>query len=464
MRADMQRRMANGRGEDDEEDLGFGDETGDEDELAEERSENPFDDSAADDLETGIEIGAEGADEGVDEGVEGEVDIGALDEGLSFGDAEGLAGEDEAGAGGPSDDDLTVGITAEESAPGLDDAGEEGTGDSGEEDVREEALPELDADEEGEFEEEGVEREMLFASDSSVPAWAPESEQWVVSREGVEALDVRGTALAVDGETLVFAADRKVWRLVKGAGPARCVPGWVSESDVVGLAVGRDGVWAADGERLWLLAISEADEFRPRVVMNDVLNTARDSGSVFVFRWLGDSARVYELDEEASVLAERVLGEEAKRIAERRCGFAVGAKGQCVALSGGGSLCVSRDFGKTFRVLSLKGVLALAFMGEGEGAPLFALMAHPYENKAVLVNIDGHPAPVCVGELFAPAKEARAGTGDDADDEDEVAAEDEEGEASSWTSAGLAWDEARAMFWVAGAAGLYALSPLTKSL
>lgn len=459
----------------DEEELGgedFNDEDLLEGGLDEESALDPFDDAAADELDTGIEIGADNGESALDEGPERELDIGALDEGIEFGDAsDGFSEDDASKPAALSDEDMAIGIATEESAPGQDDAGEEGTGDSGDEDVREEALPELDADEEGEFEEDSLEREMLFASDSSVPAWAPESERWEVTREGGEGLCARALALLED--RLVFAADRRIWTKPKDGGEARCLEGFQSEAELVGLAVSRAGVWAADGECLWLLEGSGLKEHSPRVVLSDVLTIAGASGRVFALVRTPRGARLCALDEVSGEAegASGELGEEANTMAERGVVLAASAGGKCIALAFGSVCAVSRDFGKSFKHHSLKSVLALAFMGEETGAPLFALIAHPFENKAVLVNVDANAEPVCVGELFGPAEVtwpgAEAGDAEDGDGDDAPGLRDEdgdEGETCAWAAAGLAWDEARKLWWAAGPAGLYALSPVTNNL
>lgn len=454
----------------DEEELGGDDFPGDDllgGEFDGESGEDPFDDEAAANLETGIELAGDEAYGAPDEGAEREVDVGALDEGLMFGDApEGvLGGEDEADEG--IDADLAEGITADEEAQEWTDAGEEGTDDSGDEAVDEDALPELDADEEGEFESDDLEREMLFASDSSVPAWAPEDELWTLMREGCDALPFACTALSYGEGRLVFAAGGRIGEWACEGGEWRWLEGWTAGMDVVGVAATSAGVWAVRGEALWWLPRSGHPGDEAREIRRGVVNAAVSEGILFGLERTPEGAWLVEIDLQG-VQSRHALAGDALRAMERGHVFCVAAQGRCVALAGGSVCLLSRDFGKSFRVYSLPSVLALGFSGDAVDSPLLALVAHPFENKAVLVSVDAQEKPVCVAELFGPAPETRAHAADEDEDdkwEDDESAEPEEGgEASAWTEAGLAWDAGRGRVWIAGPAGFYELAPPANTL
>ena len=164
---------------------------------------DPFDDSTAADLETGLEIGLSdegelGSDEAAGEGV----DVGGLEDDL-------LVHDD---AGGGLDDRLESPLEEDEDLESFDrersddDGGAEGTLSSGEDEVSEADLPELDADEEGDHEADDVVAEMTFAADTSLPPW--DAQRFAVV-EGAGA-SVPCSALSIGRGKVAAAADDRV--------------------------------------------------------------------------------------------------------------------------------------------------------------------------------------------------------------------------------------------------------------
>src|SRR5262249_32741675 len=206
----------------------YDDDAGDDDEIAREGEEDdlltPFhdekgkaslDDESASDLDTGVDLDPleESAIAGADEE---EIDVGPLDEGITFNDEHLLEERPERALEEPDDPDLEEGYSA-------DDGGAEGTNEAPEDEVDEDALPELDADDEGEEGDEELAEVLLAgASEASIP-WA--IARWI-PLEGAGArvpcvtLSIAGGAVVAAGQVLLIVEDgaRTARRPAFGAG------------------------------------------------------------------------------------------------------------------------------------------------------------------------------------------------------------------------------------------------------
>src|SRR5262249_18343309 len=119
--------------------------------------------------------------------------------------------------------------------------------------------------------------------------------------------------------------------------------------------------------------------------------------------------------------------------------------GRYLALTDGVRVAVSRDGGRAFETSDLGPVLALAFAGDDDGAPLLVLTApRPPATMGAPPGQPGSapipPAPAC--SLSAPARREPARVGD---------------VPGVTASAAMAWDASRDCVWIGCAAGLIAL-------
>jgi photosystem II stability/assembly factor-like uncharacterized protein len=125
--------------------------------------------------------------------------------------------------------------------------------------------------------------------------------------------------------------------------------------------------------------------------------------------------------------------------------LAATAGGRSIAMSGGGSLCISRDGGDTFRVIGgLPPIVALAFAGEHADAPVLALVARSGEHRAQLVHVPARSTPTIVAEIGASS--------DAAPDDDPTLL----------GGAAIGWDSSREVAWVACRTGLIAIARQRK--
>ena len=452
--------------------------------------DNPLDDAAAHELETGVDVDLDDDEaQGGDESAEDEVDVGPLEEDLVLGDGERW---DEEAEGERDHDDDAI----DEERANEDDGGAEGTGDDPEDDVDEGALPALDADEEGAYEGEDLLAELPDLPDDRPPAW--DASPWApVEGAGAAA---PCCVLAVAGGLVVAAGAGKARRAERAAGAERGVVllvdpgahgarragvdaaassvaisdgavvvatrrGHLLRSDDGGATTSALGAWGRDKTapvtlattpgRLWILSEGtlwslplDAAPVPPAVARErDVLRIAASGGTLVALTSTPAGPRIERLrgdDEGAPSVPLEGAAREAAQAGDGQ--FSTTAGGQAIALSGESALCVSRDGGATFRVIAgLPPVLALAFAGDGEGAPLLALVAREGEAGAQLVQVLASTTTTVVAEVgVEPASGGRGAAAAEAP--------------VPLGPAAIAWDSSREVAWVASRAGLIALA------
>ncbi|MCC6559606.1 MAG: hypothetical protein IT372_42360 [Polyangiaceae bacterium] len=458
--------------------------------------EDSLDDAAAGELETGEDVDLEDRGAlGEDEPAEDAIDVGALHEEIDLADREGWTDEDAEGAGDHED------VVDDDGRADEDDGGAEGTGEDPGADVDEAALPALDADDEGTYEGEDLLAELPEVPDDRPPAW--DAAPWALV-EGAGAAAPCG-ALAVSGGRVAAGGrarggERGVVLLVDpGASAARRAGfeaaaasvaisdgaivvatrrGHLLRSDDGGATTSALGAWgqgtaapvtlATTPGRLWILSegtlwslpVAAAVQARglladePRVSLEpaahavvardrDVLRVAASGGTLVALTSGSGGPRIERLRGDDEGAPSVPLEGAAREAAQAEGGqLAAAAGGQGIALSGDGALFVSRDGGATFRALGgLSRVLALAFAGDDEAAPLLALVTREGEAGAQVVHVPASGAATVVAEVGAGAGGAGAG---------------EEPESSG--PAAIAWDASREVAWIACPAGLLALA------
>lgn len=434
---------------------------------------DPFDDSTAADLETGLDIGL--SDEGDrvgDEAAEEGVDVGGLEDDLVV--------QDEIGGG--LDDRLEPSLDEDEDLESFDregsddDGGAEGTLSSGEDEVSEADLPELDADEEGDHEAEDVVAEMTFAADTSLPPWDAQRFAVVegagaavpcsalaighgkVAAAGEVVLLVeeeaavrcrfeagaRAVAIADDG-SLVAAARGELWISRDNGKTVSPLGGFRGNTSAISLVGAAGRVWIlSDGALSW---ISTAGGPATLVRGSDVARIAGAGAALValsrssrgpVLERLGmddGGAEELHLDAAATALA-----------ADERVVLAAAAGGRLLALASLEAVSVSRDGGRTFRSFALPGAVALAFAGDQSDAPLLALLVPPLEDEAFVALLPAEGSPSLVAEF--------AGGG---------SLEDEAGDGTASIGASaIGWDASRECLWIVCRAGLLALARARK--
>jgi hypothetical protein len=431
--------------------------------------EDPLDDATASDLEIGLDVGDDDGAVGVE--ADGELDVGALDEGVDFSeeaDAGDSAAQDDADGFGDEHHD-----GVQDDDDGWDDGGAEGTSDAPEDDVDDADLPELDADDEGD-EGDAALAEVLLAEADALPPW--DASRWAVvegagahvpcravaveagsvvaggevlllveegaraaHRAGVTAKEAASIALTTD--VLVVATSRGQLLSSRDFGAtATPLGGWKPSHGDVELAATPGRVWIASEGALW--SMTPLSEQISKVRARGVLRV-RASGAVLVALTetsTGDGARSVSLerhrgDDEGWMSTP--LGGEAARIATAAgARFAVAAGGLLVAFADAGSLSLSRDGGESFETTALERVLALAFAGDDLDGPLAVLLAPDAEGVSTVLKLDVDGAPSRVGELHGMVPSA----GD-----------------SEGAAADMAWDASRDVIWIACSAGLLAM-------
>ncbi|WP_437659722.1 hypothetical protein [Sorangium sp. So ce1182] len=170
-------------------------------------AEGGLDDVNANDLEVGVELAEDNAGAGDDEAAEEDVDVGALHEGIADAEAGSWLSDETPGHNDDEHDDLD-----EHGGAHADDGGAEGTGEDPSEDVDEDELPALDADQDGTYEGEDLLAELPDLADDQAPVW--DALPWVV---------VEGAGAAVPCSTLAVAGGYVV------AGGAGAEPGPTGE-------------------------------------------------------------------------------------------------------------------------------------------------------------------------------------------------------------------------------------------
>jgi hypothetical protein len=417
--------------------------------------EDPLDDESASELDTGVHLDPL-EDSATAEADDAEIDVGPLDEGVDF-DEQSMLDDRADGIGDEPDDlDLDEGRSA-------DDGGAEGTSEAPEDEVDEAALPELDADDEGDEGDEELAEALLADEEGQSPPW--DAARWA-PLEGAGAA-VPCSAIAIAGDRIV-AAGEALLIVDEGARAARraAIPaptlavaltegllvaatvrgqllfsadGGKDASVIPGIRAGRGPVdlvatpgriWIREGEAL--LCFSSPQKPLATVRDQGVISIAKSGGVVIALTREKAGPLIERLRSDDEGWQSTPLRGSARRIIERDRApiqLTAAAAGRAVALTDGARVAVSRDAGQSFETTNLGPVLALAFAGDAEGAPLLALEAPQSDVPTTLIQLPARGEPTRIASL------------------------------PSFTAgpAAMAWDASRDCVWIACAAGLIAV-------
>jgi hypothetical protein len=288
----------------------------------------------------------------------------------------------------PGDDALTIvdesdGIETTD-AHEEDDGGTEGTSEDITREIDEDALPELDADEDGAFDVDDLMRELVasgFGREGQGPPWVL-YEEWTSAEPFADVAASSGRVVAVGAEVVVFdpgAASPRRTSLTRSASrvalsPASIVVG-MDESvallsptdaplvlfegrrrvDAVAVASGR--VWLIAGEELWVVASPPSTPQRVRstgaidlaIAGTHLLLLSSESGSLVIERYRGD-------DGDWQRLAVPEVPREPARLV-------VSSSGREIALVLGDGALVSWDAGASFARVPIERLVGAAFAG-----------------------------------------------------------------------------------------------------
>jgi hypothetical protein len=433
-----------------------------------EDSGDPFDDANAQDLDVGGDL--EGVvDETLDEDASDEpVDIGPMDEGISaFEGASDSTADDEATAETHGDDDDLLDRLVHDD----DDGGAEGTGENVENDVDEAALPELDASDQDEGDDQLAYTLLEEASTGLVPPWA--ASRWgliegagatvpcvAVTSVGGRVLAAGDVVLAVDegahaarqtglaaASTAIAANDETTVVATARGGLMVSRDGGASGSPVAGFRSGKSpATLAATPGRIWILqegalwSITGPDGAPVPVRDSGILAMAASGGTVVACAARVEGPAIERLRGDDEGWQATPLPEGMAELFEggARPGLAAAASGRRIAIWTEKSLFSSADGGRSFMSIELPFVVAACFAGDDEESPLLALVAHPGEAVGYLVRVIDDEDPARVGELQCG------------------------GDGATFGEAHLAWDGARELAWVACRAGLLAFGPARR--
>lgn len=459
----------------------------DDDDAARERAEDdveldplddgadPLDDAEASDLDGGAESSEldELDDEASDGDADEDVDVGPLDEDLVSAEAEPL-GHAELEADGV----MGEGDELDELDDDGDDSGEEGTREPVEDEVDEGALPAIDADDDGDFEDPSLAAEG-WDEELADPALAWAAARWKLREGGGTDLPCRAV-VARDGR--VVAAGEAVVLIDHGACAARRVG---PEAGARALALGEGGAALIATRRGQLIELSASGHATPlstwrprdgglalastpgrawalelgadgalwslegtpvRVMMareRGVMAIAASGASLFALTSDGPGPRLLRLRSDDEGWQPTRLDGAARAVAAGpEVHLAAAAQGRCVAIAEPTrGLVVSRDGGASFQALGLVGVVAVAFAGDDERAPVLALIASSIDDGVSLVELRPDSAPLRVAEL--PTRPSSGG--------------DELDDGAPDRAFGMAWDPTRELAWIAYPCGLVAI-------
>lgn len=443
--------------------------------LADDPGADPFDDATAADLETGIDIDVEETSSDDNEPAEDRIDTGHLDDSLlTIG----------VNAGGDSDHDGMSDEDHEDSDiddDGFndDDGGAEGTGEAIEDEIEEDELPELDADEQGDYEEDVLADLLLMeATEGGLPPW--EAMSWEIA-EGAGA-PVPCSALAIAAGRIVAAGDvvlivdegahavhktsfgsgavsvavnedmivlgtRRGGLLVMptGASSASPLAGWRSSSAPIDLAATPGRVWIRSGETLWSMSTPTT----PPVLTRDrgVLAIASTGATLVALTRTSEGFALERLRGDDEGWQVTPLGTPERALLEAgSVKMAVAAGGRRIALGAKEGIRLSSDAALSFHSIALPGTIAMAFAGDDERAPLLSLVANEGDSTACMVQIPVEGAPARLISLGGASPAQAALPSDN----------------PAFGPAAIAWDAARDLAWIACRAGLLAIGRARK--
>jgi hypothetical protein len=418
--------------------------------------EDPLDDATAEDLETGIELDPlDGEETGLDED---KLDVGPLDEGMHFDDT--AASDDRIEARDDDHDDLDLDESTSE-----DDGGAEGTSDAPEPDdeVDEAALPDLDADDEGDEGDEDLAEALLAGLPAANIPW--DKAPWA-PLEGAgaavpcSAVSVWSGSVVAAGEVLLIVDEgaRAARRAAPFAGAAAVAltegillaatargqllfssDGGTETSTLAGLRAGPSPVaLVATPGRVWigcdgaLLCFSSPHKPLSPVRDHGVIGITVSGAVVLALTRDKTGPAIERIRGDDEGWQRTPIGGSARRLVERAktpiCLAAAGS-GRCIALANGARVALSRDGGQSFETTNLGPVLALAFAGDEDKAPLLALAAPHDGLDATLIQVPER------GELTRIATVPNLPE----------------------SAAAMAWDTSRDCIWIACGTGLIAI-------
>jgi hypothetical protein len=427
-----------------------------------EAEDDPYDDATADELAVD-DVDPVPEDDADDDR---EIDVGALTDGIDTSD-DADPRDDTQGFDASDEDD------EDDDDGGEDDGGVEGTSEAIEDEVDEAALPELDADDEGEFEDQDL-LAAVGAEDAPLPPWA--KARWSV-REGagasvpcacvavgrgrvVAAGDVllvvdegahaarqsgaarAGVSVAASGDAAYVATRRGAVVVVRGEpSGAAPLPGWRARG-ALELATTAGRLWVRCDDALWCAASVSDDgpELAPEPVRPRGVRAIAAAGAVALAITTDHGAPSVERrrSDDEGWRAAALRGEAARASLDPTVRLVAAAEGQAIAILGEQRVCVSRDGGASFTVVDLPCAAAAAFAGDAPDAPLLVLIGRPGHEAGYLVEVDRAGDTAVLAAIPGAFPEAS-----------------EDGPAPG--AAGLAWDASRELAWAASGAGLVAL-------
>jgi hypothetical protein len=414
---------------------------------------DPRDDAASDGLV--VDDGIAFEDEPQERDAEGEepweADVGEpeLDideragEGASDGDMPGL-----------SDGDLHI---EDEPAVSLDDGGEEGTSDPIDQEL-EGDLPELDADDHGDFEDTLLRETGLVETDledAELPRWADAAwQERAGSSRAIpmgERVGIAARALHFDpgGAVIMLCDDQGLLVSTDGGETAHAANGWRDALESYGRA--REGLatvalaptgpraqaptlWAATPSGLLLKGknLGSRWDVAGALLRSPVGVAVSADGSLTALCADASGLELLTSADGARWLTE-TLSLPAGRYDDGSPPWLVRA-GAALAIGHGSGVMLSRDGGRTFTALAgTWGAVSAAFAGEGPNAPLLVLVRRDAENKTYLVRSPLEGPSEVIGELGDAAHGSPETSGD--------------GDAAG--PAALLWDAAAQVVWVA---------------
>jgi hypothetical protein len=370
--------------------------------------------------------------------------LAAVEDAPHFEDHDGRSLAD---AGGRDDEPPAVGELIEDEPPGsADDGGAEGMTGVAEDEIDEHALPELDADDEGEVEVDDLLRQLGFSSDGE--AWEAVGSLAVDRPLAAIACDegrvaAVGAALAVLGpgdpaprarrlaevaHACVWDDDRVAFATARGV---HCAKGTAKDT-LVYASAGVSALAVAAG-RLWALAGTslvgiDAAAGTHAVARDDVLAIAAAAGTLYVVAGGSSTARARLLRLRGQDGDWEEVSESAALAAHVRRGARLAVNGaSAMAVLDGGQVFVRRP-GRSLAPTHVDRAVAVAFRGDAPDAPLLVVLE---DGQLGFVAPSGDLVELGAGRIDGGVR-------------------------------GLAWDTSRDLAFVVGPGGLAAVGPRIK--